>query len=208
MMNQRLGSDDMVDAVTHYDMLIEENNDPFRDPPHLKEHMNLWDGDVFLGLLKLDKTKDVLEIGVGTGRLAVKVAPKCLCLTGIDFSPKTIARARENLRNCTNMVLICDDFLQHDFAKSFDIVYSSLTMMHFEDKRGVVVKVASLLNDGGVFCLSIDKNQSTCIDMGSRRVRIFPDTPEAIISLLDQSGMKVERVHEVENAYIVCCCKG
>lgn len=83
--------------ISHYDMLIDENNDSFRDSPALQEYMNQWDGQVFIDSMKLDCTKKVLEIGVGTGRLAAKVAPQCFELTGIDISPKTICRAKENL---------------------------------------------------------------------------------------------------------------
>ena len=79
-------------------MLIEENNDSFRDPPMLQEYMNKWDGQIFLDCLELNTKKSVLEIGIGTGRIAVKVAPYCMQLTGIDISQKTIDRAKENLK--------------------------------------------------------------------------------------------------------------
>ena len=55
--------------------------------------MDTWDGKLFIEELKLSKKKSVLEIGIGTGRIAVKVAPYCLHLTGIDLSPKTIKKA-------------------------------------------------------------------------------------------------------------------
>ena len=64
-------------AKKHYDLLIDENNDPFWDPPQLKEYMEKWDGEPFLQCLLLSKEKSVLEIGVGTGRIAEKTAPKC-----------------------------------------------------------------------------------------------------------------------------------
>lgn len=192
-----------MDIVKHYDMLIDENNDPFRDPPVLQEYMNKWDGQVFINSLKLDKTKTVLEIGIGTGRLAAKIAPHCLQLTGIDISPKTIERARINLEINPNIVFICADFLRYNFENTYDIIYSSLTVMHFENKQKFIEKVDSLLNIGGIFCLSIDKNQSKYIDMGSRRVRIFPDTVESIVSLMDKSKMKKVSVQEIENAYII-----
>ena len=43
-----------MNIKTHYDLLIEENNDPFRDPPALRQHMESWDGQVFLDLMELD----------------------------------------------------------------------------------------------------------------------------------------------------------
>ena len=33
-----------MDVQTHYDLLIKENNDPFRDPPALRKYMESWDG--------------------------------------------------------------------------------------------------------------------------------------------------------------------
>ena len=196
-----------MDVINHYDLLADENNDPFRDPPFLQEYMNLWDGEVFLESLELNKTKDVLEIGVGTGRLAAKTAPLSKSLTGIDISPKTIERAKENLAEYANVCLICDDFTEHTFSDKFDVIYSSLTMMHFKDKKQVIAKVDSLLNDKGVFCLSIDKNQSRYIDMGNRKLEIYPDTPDEIISFTKFTDMELSNLHETKHAHIIVCKK-
>ena len=196
-----------MDVKTHYDLLIEENNDPFCDPPVLRKHMESWDGQTFLDLMELSPSKTVLEIGVGTGRLAEKTAGRCRHLTGIDLSPKTIERARENLRHFTNLSLICGDFADYPFQESFDVIYSSLTMMHFADKKQVIGKMNALLNPGGLLCLSIDKNQSEWIDMGSRRIRIYPDTPQRTVTLAEQAGLKTKMIAEVENAYLLAFIK-
>lgn len=196
-----------MDVKTHYDLLIEENNDPFRDPPVLRKHMESWDGQTFLDLMELSPSKTVLEIGIGTGRLAEKTAGRCRHLTGIDLSPKTIERARENLRHYTNLSLICGDFTDYMFQESFDVIYSSLTMIHFEDKKQVIGKMNTLLNPGGLLCLSIDKNQSEWIDMGNRRIRIYPDTPQRTAALAEQAGLKTKMIAEVENAYLLAFIK-
>ena len=196
-----------MDAKTHYDLLIEENNDPFRDPPALRRYMESWDGQVFFDLLELDPSRTVLEIGVGTGRIAEKAAGCCRQLTGIDISPRTIERAGENLRHRPNVTLICDDFTVHPFQEKFDVIYSTLTMMHFREKRPVIEKMAALLNDGGLLCLSIDKSQNEWIDMGDRRIRIFPDSPERITALAEEAGLKVKKIVGIENAHIVVLVK-
>ena len=85
------------DIVRHYDQLIEENNDPVHDPKPLRDYMDKWDGQAFIDKMELDKNKSVLEIGVGTGRLAVRVAPLCGQFCGIDISPKTIDRSKKTL---------------------------------------------------------------------------------------------------------------
>ena len=36
-----------MDVINHYDLLIDENNDPFRDSPVLQKYMDQWDGELF-----------------------------------------------------------------------------------------------------------------------------------------------------------------
>ncbi len=192
-----------MDTITHYDLLIDENNDPFRDPPALKAYMDKWDGDIFLEALKLTKQKSVLEIGIGTGRLAARVAVRSGHLVGIDISPKSIERAKENLKELCNITYICADFSSYVFSEKFDVIYSSLTMMHLKNKRQVINKVADLLNVDGMFCLSIDKNQNEFIDMGARRLKIYPDTLENITSLINETNMKVKNILETDMAYVI-----
>ncbi len=197
-----------MNVANHYDLLIEENNDPFHDPPELQAYMDRWDGPAFLDSMQLSCDKTVLEIGIGTGRIARKVAPRCLRLTGIDISPKTIERASENLRAFSNVHLICADFLSHGFAETYDVIYSSLTMMHFPDKKLVIKKVATLLSDGGMFCLSIDKSQNEYLDMGTRRLRTYPDTLENTLEHIRASGLLTENILETEYAYLFVSRKG
>ena len=190
------------DVIRHYDLLIDEGNDPVHDSEPLREYMDKWDGQDFINAMQLDKTKNVLEIGVGTGRLAIRVAPLCNEFYGIDISPKTINRAKENLRKYSNVNLICADFLRHDFSEQFDVIYSSLTFMHIMEKQRVINKVGELLNSNGVFVLSIDKNQNSFIDIGNSKVRIYPDSPEKINEYICNSNMVVERQFEKEFSYI------
>ncbi len=165
-----------MNVIKHYDKLIEENNDPVYDPEPLKEYMDKWDGQLFIDAMELDKTKTVLEIGVGTGRLAVKTVPLCKKFFGIDISPKTIERAIHNLSQHQNAKLICADFMTCDFSTAFDIVYSSLTFMHIKDKHKCINKIYSLLNPNGRFVLSVDKSKNKYIEYGNRRIKIYPDT--------------------------------
>ncbi len=190
------------DVIRHYDLMIDENNDPVRDPEPLREYMDKWDGQKFIDFLQLTKEKSVLEIGVGTGRLAVRVAPECREFCGIDLSPKTVKRAKENLKEQTNVALICGDFMSYEFGRKFDVIYSSLTFMHIRDKQAAINKVRSLLNIGGRFVLSIDKNQSDTIDYGTRKIKIYPDNKEEIVKYITQSGMNLMKVFETDFAFV------
>ena len=190
------------DVIRHYDLLIAENNDSVRDPKPLKDYMDKWDGQVFIDKMELDKDKSVLEIGVGTGRLAVKTAILCKDFCGIDISPKTIYRAKENLANYKNVKLICDNFLSHHFNSLYDVVYSSLTFMHIHEKQNAINKVACLLKNGGRFVLSIDKSQEVFIDMGTRKITIFPDSPTEIKNCILNANLDLVECFDTELAHI------
>ena len=193
----------MKAVIEHYNMLIDENNDPARDSEALRAYMDKWDGDRFIESMQLDTDKTVLEIGVGTGRLAMKVAPQCQTFCGIDISEKTVQRAKENLASYQNVSLICDDFILHTFDERFDVIYSSLTFMHIKDKQYAIQKVSALLNDNGLFVLSIDKNQDEFIDMGTRKIKVYPDDPNYIYRCIADSQLKRIDSFEAEYAHII-----
>lgn len=197
----------MNEVANHYDILIDENNDPVHDPKPLKDYMDKWDGQAFIDEMKLNKSKNVLEIGVGTGRLAIRVAPHCKDFIGIDISEKTVERAIENLKAHSNSTIICGDIAEHIFDKKFDVIYSSLTFMHIKDKQAIINKVANLLNAEGKFLLSIDKNQDDFIDIGSSKIAVFPNTSENIKHCIKSSGLKLICEYETEFATIFSAIK-
>jgi len=192
------------DVISHYDLLIDENNDPVNDPKPLKEYMDQWDGQAFIDALQLDATKSVLEIGVGTGRLALKVVPFCKEFTGIDISPKTVARAKQHLGGYKNAALFCGDYLTFHFSTTYDVIYSSLTWLHIWDKQAAMHKTAALLTPKGRFVLSVSKEQTDTIDYGTRKIRVFPDNQDGIKSQIENSGLSLTKMIEVENAFIFC----
>ena len=55
-------------------------------------------------------------------------------------------RKRENLKSYSNISYINGDFVSHEFKEKFDVIYSSLTMIHFKNKIYVIDKIDSLLN--------------------------------------------------------------
>ncbi len=192
-------------VAKHYDILINEGNDPVHDPEPLRAYMDKWDGQEFIDKMQLSKDKTVLEIGVGPGRLAVRTAPLCKGFYGIDISPETIKGAQKNLEQFQNVNLICDDFMTYDFNTTFDVIYSSLTFMHIKDKQGAINKIRELLNDSGLFVLSTDKNQDGFIDIGSNKIEVYPDTPEEIIQCIENANFNLLEHYETEFANVFVC---
>lgn len=75
-------------------------------------------------------TKTVLDIGTGTGILALMIAQKCTeCeIDAIEIEENAAKQARENFRNCpwTNRILLLQlDFLKFYTPKKYDLIISN-----------------------------------------------------------------------------------
>ena len=116
-------------------------------------------------------------------------------------------KARNHFKKETNATFIDGDFLNYDFTKMYDVICSTLTFMHIQDKEYALTKIFSLLKQDGKAVLSIDKNQQTYINTGYSRITIFPDTPNTICGLLRQIGFSNIEVEEIEFAHIISCIK-
>ena len=105
-----------VTALEHYELCIDEGNDPCEDNPAMQSYMARWDEPRFFDLLGDVSGKSVLDVGIGTGRVARKVLKRgCAELTGIDIFPKTIHRADVNLKHFHNVELLVADI--HRFLR-------------------------------------------------------------------------------------------
>lgn len=182
----------VVSVVEHYDLLIEEGNDPFRDGPLLQRYMSRWDGPPFFGALGSVEGRDVFEIGVGTGRLARQVLDLgCRTFTGIDVSARTLDRAAENLCQYENLRLVLGDIEDYQFFECFDVAYSVLTFMHIERKRVALANIVGSLRPHGVLVLSIS-GEGEWLDFGSRRLRLHNAPIEDYIGWLTELGCHVD----------------
>ncbi len=171
----------------YYDALTALGDDPARDPEPLRAYMDRWDGSVFLERLALSPELSVLELGVGTGRLARRVAPLCGDFAGIDLSPAALARAGENLADRKNVTLLAGDFLDYPFDRTFDRVYSSLTFFHIQEKERAVRRIRELLRPGGRLVLSVDKSQASFLRYsGDLALPLWPDPPGETAKLLSK----------------------
>ncbi len=191
----------MVSVAEHYDLLIENGNDPLNDCTELRQYMDKWDGQLFIELLNLNRKSKCLEIGCGTGRVLQKLESNFESYTGIDISPKTIEKAKYHFKY-ENVSFICDDFLICKFSQTFNVIFSTLTFMHIDNKQEAINKAYSLLDDNGRFVLSIDKNQNKILDTGYSKIKIFPDTKCKTQNMLEHVGFNKIKCMETELAFI------
>ncbi len=198
----------MNNISRHYDLLIENGNDPVLDCKELADYMDKWDGKEFINLLNLDAYKTVLEIGCGTGRIAKKIIKQCKKYVGIDISSKTVDVARNHFKDFNNASFINEDFLKYKDTEKYDVIFSTLTFMHIKDKEKALINVFNLLKNNGIFVLSVDKNQQNFIDTGYSRIEVYPDNPTYIFKTLTTLRFVKSKIKEIDNAYIITAQRG
>jgi len=107
----------------------------------------------------VNSSSSVLEMGCGTGIVTVEIAPNVREMTGIDISPKMIARAQEkakvqNLKNVTFRVLDASELPFPDHA--FDVVLLP-NLLHLVPQPEKVIKESRrLLKPGGTLVTVTD----------------------------------------------------
>jgi SAM-dependent methyltransferase len=102
----------------------------------------------------------VLDLGCGPGLYASRLARAGIDVTGIDFSPRSIAYARESAaRDGLRVTYVNEDYLAWDSRQRFDLVtmimrdYGALA----PDQRWALLgKVERLLEPDGAFLFDVD----------------------------------------------------
>jgi SAM-dependent methyltransferase len=105
-----------------------------------------------LELARVDPNDDVLEIGCGTGRIGLKLAPHCRCWTGADISGKMLALAAHRLRALQNVRLTqLEGDLAPFSANYFDVVYATSVFGHLDemDRWRYIEEAFRVLRPGG-----------------------------------------------------------
>lgn len=157
----------------------------------MQQYMARWDGPPFWNAIGDLCGKDVLEVGIGCGRIARQVLQRgCRSLTGLDISPKTIAATRADQGDFVNLELVVADITEFCRPDGFHIALSVLTFMHVQDKEQALRNVVDSLRPGGHVVLSID-NASESLDFGDWIVPLHPWLPERYADALAGTGCDV-----------------
>jgi SAM-dependent methyltransferase len=97
----------------------------------------------------------VLDVGCGPGRLSVALAARGLEVTGLDLDPAMIERARSNAGKADLAANLVPTFTVGDVASlpfpdaTFDVVVSTLSMHHWDDREAGLAEIGRVLRPGG-----------------------------------------------------------
>ena len=82
----------------------------------------------------------ILEVGVGTGRVAIPISEKLKTnmTLGVDISEKMLLKCREKIKPTDKFHLIASDGFNLPFSNTFDIVLTSHVLHLVKDHYGFV----------------------------------------------------------------------
>jgi putative AdoMet-dependent methyltransferase len=114
--------------------------------------------DFVVKACKISKGKRVLDIGTGTGNLALRFYKKGALVIGLDPSAPMLAKARKKIKkNCRiEFIKVEDPFLKIPYPDNyFDAVVSSYAFHHIPHRKKpkCIKEMIRVLKKGGVWAL-------------------------------------------------------
>lgn len=104
-------------------------------------------------------SKEVLEIGCGTGRMTEYLARDFKTVTGIDIAEEMVAQGEKRLAHLPNVTLLATDGLHYPFSDNqFDFVFSFIVFQHMPNKETVrqnLKEVRRVLKSGQIAKIQI-----------------------------------------------------
>ena len=194
-------------------------------------HVGLWEEGVtshgysilatnrrLLEGLAIDANTHILDIGCGSGALAIWAARRFGCrVTGITVVPLHIAMAQFSAA-WANLGHLCDfqhmDMTAMTFPDaSFDIVTNQETFCYVEDKRRYLGDVRRVLRPGGAWravdCARSERRPSARAERRHRRTcdgwHTFPYArPSEVERLMDDAGLRREPTEDLTHLTLPC----
>jgi len=108
------------------------------------------------GLAELARGGRALELGIGTGRIALPLAARGIEVHGIDASPATVSRLKRKLGGADILVTLGDVRELHvstTFALVYVVFNTFFGLLTQEDQVTCFESVAHCLEPGGVFLI-------------------------------------------------------
>ncbi|MBI4992935.1 MAG: class I SAM-dependent methyltransferase [Candidatus Magasanikbacteria bacterium] len=173
-----------------------------------------WDSfekDRVLSMLGDLKDKKVLDVGAGTGRLALRIAHAGAQVTALDVSGEMLKNLKSKVHKVIKSIKLPVETASGEaenlpFAdESFDVVIATFLVVHLKDLRRFFDETYRVLNNGGLFLVTnINQRKAPAIKTkdGLIEIESYYHRPEAVVELLEELAFSVEKnefVKEGEN---------
>jgi ubiquinone/menaquinone biosynthesis C-methylase UbiE len=139
----------------------------------------------------LIKTRGVLEIGCGTGRIALRFAQNGINTTGLDISSELLEIARKKSLGMSNVQWVKGDMKNFEIGKKFGCViipgHSFQFMTTPEDQVNCLEQIKKLLVEDGLLIIHIgNQNINWLAGLLDQKEPVFEKNPVLTIPLTGQ----------------------
>jgi predicted TPR repeat methyltransferase/lipoprotein NlpI len=139
-------------------------------------------------------TRDILDLGCGTGLCALHFRPFATRITGVDFAPKMIEAARA--RRVYDELILGDMMpVLHERPGSFDLILAGDLFLYVGELDALFHAVAAALRPFGLFACSIESSDGQ--DVLLRPTRRFAHSLDYVRRLARQTGLLERSAREV-----------
>lgn len=121
----------------------------------------------------------ILEPMCGSGRFLVPFLKLGLDITGIDLSREMLDKLKEKVPKCQ---IVHEDILKYETEEKYDYIFiSSGSVSLFTDMnmcQKILLKIKSLLKQGGKFVFAVDTIADRCLDDTDYKIGVSVKTKE------------------------------
>lgn len=146
----------------------------------------------------------VLDIGAGTGRFSVIIAPQVKHVTAVDISQKMLNQLDIKKREYSleNIEQIHGNFMDINFKKRFDLIISISSIEYIKEQDALFEKIADLLNPDGHLLLTTAHNTvfrwwSSFCNYFRQKIFMVAYSKKKITHLLASNGLKVVEIKDL-----------
>ncbi len=168
-----------------------------------EKYLNSFEKGQLLLLLGEIKNKKILDVGAGTGRLAVELARLGAEATALDVSGEMLKILNEKNNK---IITVIGDAEALPFEKEiFDIVMSTFVIVHLKDPTRFFDEAYRVLKNGGMLAVTnINQKEPPEVKTkeGTIKIESYYHRPEKIVEILKDLAFSIEKevfIKEGEN---------
>lgn len=165
-------------------------------------YLNSFEQKKFLPLLGNIRGKKILDVGAGTGRIAVELAKfPGTKVTALDVSEKMLERIKK--KNSNIECLLGDGESLPFTSGSFDLVIATFFIVHLKDPNRFFDEAYRVLTDGGILAVTnINQKDPPLVKTseGDIIIESFYHRSEAVRQALEDLAFSVEELFVKEKS--------
>ena len=184
----------VFDSPKGYDLAADEYD-------RRKTYLDSFEKNKLLPLLTDIAGKKILDVGAGTGRLAMELERAGAQVTALDVSPRMLAKIKNK-----NIEKVVGDAESLPFGDgTFDVVVAAFLIVHLKDPTKFFDEAYRVLKSGGILLVTnINQKDPPKIQTSEGEIVIesFYHRPEKIREILESLAFGIEKEFFVKESSV------